>query len=63
VWEALALSRPVISGDSPTVRQALTHKQHIYLVKRDDAQALATAILELRENSALREHIAKSGYQ
>ncbi len=63
VWEGLAMGRAVVSGDSEVVREALVHKKHIYLVDRDDAQALAAAIRELEEEPVLRERIAKGGYE
>lgn len=62
VWEGLAMGRAVISGDSLTLREALTHKEHIFLIKREDASALAKAILTLKEDASLRERIAKNGY-
>jgi glycosyltransferase involved in cell wall biosynthesis len=62
VWEGLAMARPVISGDSAVVRESLTHGEHIYLIPRQNAPALAEAILELERDPALRETIAQSGY-
>lgn len=63
VWEGLAMARPVISGDSAVVRESLVHEEHIYLVPRDDPAALAEAIVVLKENPNLREHIAHQGYE
>ncbi len=63
VWEALAMARPLISGDSAVVRQALVHEQHIYLVPRDDPRALAAAIERLKADPQLREHIARAGHE
>lgn len=62
VWEGLAMGRAVISGDSAVIGEALTHGEHIYLVERNNGQALATAILQLKENVDLRERIAAAGY-
>jgi glycosyltransferase involved in cell wall biosynthesis len=61
IWEGLAMARPVISGDSPTVRELLKHGEQIYLVPRDDPQALANAIQILKDNQALREQMAQAG--
>jgi glycosyltransferase involved in cell wall biosynthesis len=61
IYEGLAMGKPVISGDSPTVRAALTHSEHIYLCSRDDPQALADAILTLYQNPVLAQHIAEAG--
>lgn len=63
IWEGLAMARPVVSGDSPTVREILKHQEHIYLVPRNDSQALADAIQTLKNNPALREQIAQGGYE
>jgi glycosyltransferase involved in cell wall biosynthesis len=63
IWEGLAMARLVVSGDSPTVRQVLTHGEHIYLIPRDDPQALADAIHTLKTNQVLREQIAQRGYE
>ena len=63
VWEGLAMGRAVISGDSAVVREALTHREHIYLVERNNGRALADAILHLKENADLREQMAAAGYE
>jgi len=62
VWEGLAMGRPVISGDSPTIRAALADRQEVYLVARDDPGALAAGLRELRADPALRERIAAAGH-
>jgi glycosyltransferase involved in cell wall biosynthesis len=59
----MIMQRPVISGDSETVRAELTHKEHLYLVERQNPLALAQAILDLEANPQLRQHIAQSAYQ
>lgn len=62
VWEGLAMGRPVISGDSPTIRAALADRQEVYLVPRDNPQALVDGLCELKRDPALREHIAAAGH-
>ncbi len=61
IYEGLAMGKPVISGDSPTVRAALTHGEHIYLCRRDSPQSLADAILALYRDPALAKRIAEQG--
>ena len=63
IYEGLAMAKPVISGDSPAVRQFLLHKDNIYLCKRQDPQALAEAIRVLNHAIALRQKIAGNGYR
>ncbi len=62
VWEGLAMGRPVVSGDSPTIRAALADREEVYLIPRDNPEALAAALLDLRSNPALREEIAAAGH-
>ncbi len=62
VYEGLAMSKAVITGDSPAVRQVMRHGEHIYLCKRENPQALAEAILELKENPSLRNRLSTQGY-
>jgi glycosyltransferase involved in cell wall biosynthesis len=62
VWEGLAMGRPVISGDSPTIRAALADGQEVYLIPRNDPQALATGLSDLWANSERREAIAAAGH-
>lgn len=63
IWEGMIMQRPVISGDSETVRAELTHEKHLYLVERENPEALAEGILALEANSQLRQVIAEAAYQ
>lgn len=63
VWETLALARPLISGDAPTIREFLTEGEDVLLVPRADGAALAGAILQLQANPTQREAMAQSGHQ
>jgi glycosyltransferase involved in cell wall biosynthesis len=63
VWEGLAMGRPVISGDSATIRSALVDRREIYLIPRNDPPALATAVRELKADAVLRESLAHAGHQ
>lgn len=62
VYETLAMAKPLISGDSVAVRQVLTHAEHAYLCERANGQSLAEAIMLLKNDSSLRERIARNGY-
>jgi glycosyltransferase involved in cell wall biosynthesis len=61
IYEGLAMGKPVVSGDSPAVRQALEHGKHIYLCDRNDPASLAGAVRLLKDDSALRKALAENG--
>jgi glycosyltransferase involved in cell wall biosynthesis len=63
IWEGMAMSRPVITGDSETVREELVDRRHVYQVPRGDPRAQADGILELAGDLQLREHLAENGYR
>jgi glycosyltransferase involved in cell wall biosynthesis len=58
----MAMGKPLISGDSPAVRQVFTHGEHIYLCQRANGQAIAEAIRTLLNNPGIRDHIARNGF-
>ena len=62
VWEGLAMGRPVISGKSAVVEAVMNHGEQLYLIERNNPQALAEAIRALQINPELRDHIAQQGY-
>ena len=61
IYEALAMRKPVISGNAPSLPGALKHKENIYLIQRNDPEALAQGIIELKENPPLREKLVEKG--
>jgi glycosyltransferase involved in cell wall biosynthesis len=63
VWEGMAMGRPVITGDSPTIRAALADRQEIYLIERDNPRALADALCDLRADPHRREQLAAAGHR
>lgn len=62
IFEALALGLPVVTGDSPTIREAFDHRRHLYLVGRASGTAIASAIRELRSDPHLADLIAEAGH-
>jgi glycosyltransferase involved in cell wall biosynthesis len=63
IWEGLAMAKPVITGDAPMVREVMTHGEDLYLCQRADPQALADAIVTLRDDPTLRRQLAENGYR
>lgn len=63
IWEGLAMRKAVITADTPAVRDVLTHGRHVYLCEPADPASLAKAILELYEDEALRERLARQGHE
>jgi len=62
-FQFLAMKKPVIVGDCEGNRELLTDRQNTLFVRMADANSLAAAILELKYNVVLREHIAEGGYK
>ena len=62
VFVALAMGKPVITGDSPAAREVLIHGEDAILCEMANPQALAQAILLLKRNRPLREKLAREGY-
>jgi glycosyltransferase involved in cell wall biosynthesis len=56
------MAKPVITGDAPMAREVMTHGEHLYLCRRADPQALADAIVTLRDDPTLRRQLAENGY-
>ncbi len=62
VFQSMAMGKPVITGDTPAIKEILTDRKNILLCKCADENSLAETILELKENPGLRQKIAESGY-
>jgi len=62
-FQALAMAKPTIVGDTPANRELFRHGEDVWMCKTADAQALAAAILGLKQDAALRESIARRGYE
>ena len=61
VYEALAMARPVITADTPAIRE-LFDENDMLLVKPADPESLAEGILRLKRDPLLRKKIAENGY-
>jgi glycosyltransferase involved in cell wall biosynthesis len=63
VVEALAMRKPLVTGNSPAAREILKDGENCILVPMANPKALAEAILRLKEDERLRERIAENGYK
>ncbi|MFO7624069.1 MAG: glycosyltransferase, partial [Anaerolineales bacterium] len=49
IFEGLAMGKAVITGDSPAVRAAMRHGEHVFLCERENPLVLTQAIQALRD--------------
>jgi glycosyltransferase involved in cell wall biosynthesis len=57
VWQAMAAGRPVVTADTPAVRELLEDGRTALLVPAGDPEALAAALARLAADRVLREGI------
>ncbi|MGD0976850.1 MAG: glycosyltransferase [Minisyncoccia bacterium] len=63
VYESVAMRKPVISGNTPAIRELFTDGKNMLLCKIADPEDLAAKILELSADPDLRDSIAQKGYE
>ncbi len=63
VFDALAVGRPVVTADTPAVREVLTHGETAWLCPPGDPAALADALLALRADAGTRRRLADRGHE
>lgn len=63
VIEAIGMAKPLITQRNEPVQELLQHKESVYLVPPADPQAIADAVLELKNDPQLRENIARKGHE
>jgi glycosyltransferase involved in cell wall biosynthesis len=61
VLGSLALGRPVVTRDSPAIRELLVNRESALLCAPGDGAALARALLELRAEPELAARVAAAG--
>jgi glycosyltransferase involved in cell wall biosynthesis len=60
-FEAMAAARPLITADTPAIRELLDERSAV-LVPAGDPRALASAIMTLYRDSKLRDRIGRTGH-
>jgi len=63
VYEAIAMKKPVISADTPAIRELFTNRKNILFCRTADPKDLANKILEIKNNPVLRKKIAENAYE
>jgi glycosyltransferase involved in cell wall biosynthesis len=63
IYEALAMRKPLITGESPTVRAALNDGEHLLLCRRQDPRSLAETIMHVKSRPDLQRRLAEQGYE
>ncbi|MBX3274588.1 MAG: glycosyltransferase [Sandaracinaceae bacterium] len=58
LYQAMAVGAPIVTADTPGVREVLAHERDALLVPPGDPEALAAAILRLRDEAPLRARLA-----
>ncbi len=61
LFQALAAGRPVVTADTPAVRELFQDGVHLLMVPPGDAPALAAALGRLRSDARLRRALAAAG--
>lgn len=61
LFEAMLLGIPCIAADIPVVRDIVSHKEHVWLVKADSQSSLSEGIRQMYQSIPLRKEIAKKG--
>ncbi len=62
VVESIAVARPLITARNEPVQELLKDGESALLVERANPEAIARAILKLRDDSVLRGKISRNGY-
>jgi glycosyltransferase involved in cell wall biosynthesis len=62
IFQALAMKVPVITARTPAVEEYFSHRENIFLCSEPFSDSLTQAILELKEDEALRKKIAENGH-
>lgn len=63
VYQYLACSKPIITGESQAVKKLLQHKENVYFCEMANSSSLSSAILTLKEDVSLRVRIAEKGHE
>lgn len=63
VFDALAVGRPILTADTPAIREALVPGEDVWTCPGGDPDALAAAVVTLKRDPELRARLARRGHQ
>ena len=63
VFEAIQMKVPIITSDTPAIRELFTHMENIYLCQKSNHHSLTNAILDLVNDQKLRNKISENAFQ
>jgi glycosyltransferase involved in cell wall biosynthesis len=61
VYEAIEVGVPVLTADTPAIRELFTENENIFLCRCGDAEDLARKILQLKDDPESRKRVAING--
>jgi len=62
IYEGIAMKLPMITADTPAIREEFTDNKDIILCDRTNPESLAKSIIRLRDDEVLRKKMAIEGY-
>lgn len=62
VYEYIAMKKPVITADTPAIKEFFINEKDMLLCKHADAKSLAEAILRLKDDPQLASFLAENAY-
>jgi glycosyltransferase involved in cell wall biosynthesis len=63
IFQAMAVGRPIVTADTPAIRELLVHEREGLLVPAGDPDALAAALVRLAGDEALRRRMGEAARQ
>jgi glycosyltransferase involved in cell wall biosynthesis len=63
VYQAMAVGRPIVTADTPAVRETLTDGENAILVPAGDPEALAAATIRLADDAELRARLGENAWR
>lgn len=63
LYELMAMKKPVVTADTPAIREKFIHGKHIYSCKKADYHAIIDALRALKNDPSLRQRLAENAYR